>query len=76
MHFAVIGEITNISIIASGKSIRELHRLIKIYGGHNWRKMRGTVKIRLSDSRVVDAEIHWYECHGIGRKELKIKKYI
>jgi len=40
MHFAVISEITNISIIASGESIRELHRLIKIYGGQNWRKKR------------------------------------
>ena len=64
MHFAVISEITNISIIASGESIRELHRLIKIYGGQNWRK-KGTSTIRLLDGRIIDVEIHWYECHGI-----------
>ena len=24
----------------------------------------------------LQAEIHWYEAHGIGRKEFKIKRYI
>jgi len=30
--------------------------------------------LRLCPER--DAEIHWYEAHGIGRKKLKIKKLL
>ena len=32
--------------------------------------------IRLKNSRVVRAEIHRYEAHGIGRKEFKRKRYL
>jgi len=76
MHFEIVSKIDNINIIATGKGIKELHRLVKSYGGQNWRKMKGTASIRLFSGKVVKAEIHWYECHGVGRKEFKIKKYI
>jgi len=41
-----------------------------------WRKRKGIADIRLSDGEVVRAEIHWYEGTGIGRRELKIKRFL
>ncbi|MBM4331221.1 MAG: hypothetical protein FJ117_08375 [Deltaproteobacteria bacterium] len=62
--------------IASGRSIRELRRLNGIYGKTTWRKRKGIAKIRLEDGTSRLAELHWYEGHGKGRKETKIKKYL
>jgi hypothetical protein len=76
MHFDIIGEIENVEAIAVGSRIRELPRLEKMYGSGRWRKMKGEATIRLRNSRVVKAEIHWYEAHGIGRKEFKRKRYL
>ena len=76
MHFDIIGEIENVETIAVGSRIRELPRLEKMYGSGRWRKMKGEATIRLRNSRVVKAEIHWYEAHGIGRKEFKRKRYL
>ena len=65
MHFDILGEITNVETIAAGTRIRELPRLKKQYGSGRWRKMKGEAMIRLKNTRVVRAEIHWYEAHGI-----------
>lgn len=32
--------------------------------------------IRLPNGRVVAAELHWYEAHGIGKRKMKIKRYL
>ena len=74
--FEVISDITDIETIAAGSAIRDLGRLRKIYGPGRWRKVKGTAMIRLRTGRVRRAEIHWYEAHGIGRKELKRKRYL
>jgi hypothetical protein len=76
MDFEIIGEITDIETIAVGKAIRELPRLRKQYGQGRWRKLTGAASIRLPSGRVRRAEVHWYEAHGIGRKELKRKRYL
>ena len=76
MHFEVIGDIAHVETFAVGSSIRELARLRKFYGRGRWRKRKGIARIRLEDGEVRQAEVHWYEAHGIGRKELKIKRYI
>jgi hypothetical protein len=76
MHFDILGEITNVETIAVGAHIRELTRLERQYGSGRWRKMKGEAMIRLKNSRIVHAEIHWYEAHGIGRKEFKRKRYL
>ncbi|USR89446.1 hypothetical protein NEA10_11135 [Phormidium yuhuli AB48] len=73
MQFTILGEIDDITIIAVNRSIRELQRLQKNYGFGRWRKLKGTAVIQLEDGTVCQAEIHWYEAHGIGRKEFKIK---
>jgi len=74
MHFKVLGRITEVEAIAVGKSIRELNRLRKVYGPGRWRKLKGTAAIRLADGTICRAELHWYEAHGIGKKEFKIKR--
>ena len=76
MHFDIIGDIENVKTIAVGPSIRELPRLEKMYGSGRWRKMKGEATILLRNSRLVRAEIHWYEAHGIGKKEFKRKRYL
>ncbi|NWG02986.1 MAG: hypothetical protein HXY44_09050 [Syntrophaceae bacterium] len=76
MHFEILGEIQWPETIASGRSIWELRRLNRIYGKTTWRKRKGIAKIRLEDGTVRLEELQWYEGHGKGRKETKIKKYL
>lgn len=76
MDFAVIGDITDIETFAVGRGIRERRRLERRYGKGRWRKRKGRAKVRLPDGTVRHAELHWYEATGIGRKELKIKRYL
>jgi len=73
MDFEIIGEIRNIEPIARGIGVRERARLWKHYGRGRWRKVKGFASVRLTDGTVHTAELHWYEAHGIGRKEVKIK---
>jgi hypothetical protein len=74
--FEVISDITDIETIAVSTSVRELARLRNQYGSGRWRKLKGIAMIRLRTGRVRRAELHWYEAHGIGRKELKRKRYL
>jgi hypothetical protein len=76
VHFKTKGTIRDIETIATGHGINNLSRLNKIYGKANWRKMKGICFIELEDGTVLEAEVHWYEGHGIGRKEIKIKRYL
>lgn len=74
--FEIVGPIVNVETIASGREIRELPRLQKAYGRARWRKLKGIARIKLQDGSLHTAEVHWYEAHGIGRKEYKIKRLI
>lgn len=76
VNFDIIGEIKNVETIAEGSGIHELERLRKMYGSGSWRKMKGIARIRLSTGRIRLAELHWYEAHGIGKKEMKRKRYL
>jgi hypothetical protein len=76
MDFELVGAIEQIETFAIGKSIRELPRLRKVYGRGRWRKRKGVATVRLADGSERLAEVHWYEATGIGRKELKIKRYL
>jgi hypothetical protein len=76
MHFQVVGQIEQIETFATGSGIRELARLRKIYGRGRWRKRKGVATVRLGDGTIRLAELHWYEATGIGRKELKLKRYL
>ena len=74
--FEVVGEITEIETFAVGGSIRELPRLRRVYGSGRWRKRKGIANVLFADGTTAKAEVHWYEAHGIGRKEMKIKKIL
>lgn len=76
MDFELVGAPSDIELIAEGRGIRELKRLRRLYGGRRWRKMKGVCRIRLGNGETRLAELHWYEAHGIGRKEIKRKRYI
>ena len=70
------GDIAQTRTIAVGRRIRELRRLHKVYGPGRWRKLKGVAEILLPDGTIALAEVHWYEAHGIGRVELKIKSLL
>jgi hypothetical protein len=74
--FEVVGPITNIEIIATGRQIRTFGTLKKRHGKGRWRKLKGTAQVRLADGETRLAELHWYEAHGIGRRGLKIKQFL
>jgi hypothetical protein len=74
--FEIISEIADIKVIAVGNAIKDLSRLRKQYGEARWRKLKGIAMIRLENGRVRRAEVHWYEAHGIGKKEFKRKRYL
>jgi len=76
VNFDIIDEITNVATIAKGSGIRELNRLRRFYGLGNWKKMKGVAHIRLLSGKIKLAELHWYEAHGVGKKEIKRKRYL
>jgi hypothetical protein len=60
MDFSVIGQITDIEIIAVSHSIRELPSLQRRFGRGRWRKLKGLATVRLFDGAIRRAEVHWY----------------
>ena len=76
MKFELVWRITQIEIIASGSGIRVRRYLRKAYGPGRWRKLKGIATVRLPNGALRRVELHWYEAHGIGRRDLKIKRYV
>lgn len=74
--FKVLTEVSNVETIAVGRQIRELKRLRRQYGPGRWRKRKGIARVQLQDGTIRLAELHWYEAHGLGRYEHKIKAYL
>ena len=76
MKFELVGSITNVEVIAAGPGIRVRSYLNKSYGRARWRKMKGTATVQLPNGALRHVELHWYEAHGIGKRDLKIKHYL
>ena len=76
MDFEIIGQVEDPETFATGRQIRELARLNRIYGRGRWRKRKGAAHVRLPTGRTRRVELHWYEASGIGRFEYKIKRYL
>ncbi|MBC7930402.1 MAG: hypothetical protein H7Z38_07505 [Rubrivivax sp.] len=74
--FQIIGRIENVETIAVRHSIRVLEFLQREYGRGRGRKLKGTATVRLEDDTIRTAEVHWYEAHGIGKRQMKIKSYL
>ncbi|HEX6278659.1 MAG TPA: hypothetical protein VFZ49_01470 [Pyrinomonadaceae bacterium] len=75
-QFSVVGTIADVEIIAIGSKIRILPFLQERFGRGRWRKLKGTATVRLANGDIRRAEIHWFEAHGIGKKLLRIKRYL
>jgi len=76
MHFEIVGAILDPETIASGTSLRDRKRLEKVYGTGRWRKRKGMATVQLASGDLRNAEVHWYEASGIGRREFKIKRFV
>jgi hypothetical protein len=76
VKFEIIGEIHAIEPIASGHGIHILSRLVRLYGRGNWRKLKGLATVQLEDGTIAEAEVHWFEAHGIGKRRMKIKRLV
>lgn len=76
MYFEIQGAIEDIEPIAIGNSIRECSRLNKEFGPGRWRKLKETASVKLANGHIRRAAIHWYEAHGIGKRKMKIKRFI
>jgi hypothetical protein len=76
LAFEIIGTISKIETIAVGSAIRDLPRLRKAYGPGRWRKLKGVATVRLNSGKLRLAELHRYEAHGVGKKEIKRKRYL
>jgi hypothetical protein len=62
--------------IAVGSKIRVLAHLQKVHGRGRCRKLKGVASVRIPNGEIRRVELHWYEAHGIGRKDMKIKHYL
>ena len=76
IYFELIGGLTDIEVIAVNLSIRELRRLKDEFGGRRWRKLKGIGLVQFPNGEVRQAELHWYEAHGVGRRKMKVKRVL
>ncbi len=76
MGIEILSDIEAAETIAVGRAIRELERLRRVYGPGRWRKRKGVARVQLPDGSTPLAEVHWYEAHGLGRKEFKVKRLL
>ena len=76
MEFEIVGPLRNPQTIAAGPSVRDRVRLRRYYGRGRWRKRKAVATVRLPDGVICEAEVHWYEATGIGRREVKIKRLL
>jgi hypothetical protein len=76
--FEILGEVRDVETIAAGRGVYIRRYLECTYGRGRWRKgkMKGLATVRLADGTICEAEIHWFEAHGIGRQDFKIKRVI
>jgi hypothetical protein len=76
MDFEIIGEISDVEIIAVSSGISDIARLHRVYGRGRWRKLKGVARVQLRNGKIRRAEIHWYKAHGVGKREMKRERYL
>lgn len=76
MRFEIVGNVRQVETIATGAGIRILRYLRKQHGEGRWRKMKGVATVRFANDALRTVELHWYEAHGIGKRDMKIKRYL
>lgn len=76
--------VTNIELITKGRGIDKVNKLIKLYkrqdgtdtNATDWSKKKGIGTVVSNNGQELKAELHWYECKGIGKKDFKVKKWL
>jgi len=76
VKFEIVGDIEQVETIASGRGVKIRPHLQKVYGKGRWRKLKGVATVRLPNRKLRKVELHWYEAHGIGRRDVKIKRFL
>jgi hypothetical protein len=76
MALEILSEIKDVEVIATDRDAHMRRYVDRIYGAGRWRKMKGIATVRLADGTICQAEIRWFEAHGIGRKDAKVKRVI
>lgn len=76
-------KVTDIEIIAKGHGIDKARHLVKKYRRNgketestDWSKKKGVGTVVDKKGRKYKAELHWYECKGLGKIEFKVKRWI
>lgn len=72
----ILSRIEGVETIATGSGVDQLAGMKKLYGGDRWRKMKGRARVQGRTGRIGWAEIHWYECHGVGKRRIKVKRWL
>jgi hypothetical protein len=76
MNFEIIGEMSEVETIAVSGSIRILPVLRRRFGNVRWRKCKEFATVCLADGTIRRAEIHWFAAHGIGRRLMRITRFL
>ena len=76
MKFEIVGAIEQVETIAAGPGVKVKTFLGKVHSRGRWRKLKGEATVRLRSGNLRRVELHWYEAHGIGRRDSKIKRYL
>ena len=76
VKFELLTTISNVETIAAGNGIHILGHLVRRFGKGNWLKRKGTASVLLEDGTIADAELHWFEAHGIGKRKMKLKRVL
>jgi len=75
-EFELLGGVAEVETIAVNLSTCERRRLIARHGGRRWRKLKGVGLVRFPNGEAHRAELHWYESHGVGRRDMKVKRVL
>ena len=76
VNFEIVGDIEQVETIATGRGVKMRALLQKAHGKGRWRKLKGVATVRLPHRKLRRVELHWYDAHGISRRDFKIKRFL
>ncbi len=75
-YFEITSKVPEIVAIVAGGSVREWPGLCKQYGDCRRRKREGNCDYQIAERQDSKSGTARFEAHGIGRKEMKRKRYL
>jgi hypothetical protein len=76
MDFEIIGEISDVEIIAVSGGITDIARLRRVYGRGRWRKLKGVARVQLRNGKIRQAYTVRLVPVDLGKREIKRKRYL